>query len=332
MTAQIFRSMRTGWRWYELAFWAFAFALLALAPSRLLLLNEIAIFALLALSLDLILGFAGIVSLGQGAFFGIGAYAAGLLAKHFSEHVLLGDPTVGLLIAGLAASLIGFASSFLVLRGSDLTRLMVTLGVALIVQEVANRLDWITGGADGLQGVMPRPVLGVFEFDLFGRTAASYSLAVLFIAFLIARQLINAPFGLGLKAIRDNRLRAEAIGIPVNRRLIAIYTLAAGYAGMAGALLAQTTQFASLDMLDFQRSAETLLMLVIGGAGNLYGGILGAAVFAYAHDVLKGITAQYWQFWLGLSLIILVLFARGGATGLLALLYRRMRPSREPAP
>ena len=174
--------------------------------------------------------------------------------------------------------------------------------------------------------MLPRPVLGIFEFDLYGRTAATYSLAVLFVAFLAARQIINAPFGLGLKAIRDNRLRAEAIGIPVNRRLVAIYTLAAGYAGMAGALLTQTTQFASLDMLDFQRSAEALLMLVIGGAGNLFGGLIGAIVFAIAHDVLKGITAQYWQFWLGLSLIVLVLFARGGITGLLALLYRRVKP------
>ncbi|MBY0610546.1 MAG: branched-chain amino acid ABC transporter permease [Beijerinckiaceae bacterium] len=325
-----FRSMQTGWRWYEIVFWAAAFAMLVLAPSRLLLLNEIAIFALLALSLDLILGFAGIVSLGHAAFFGVGAYTAGLLAKHFSEHALLGDPTIGLGIAALTAAIIGFASSFLVLRGSDLTRLMVTLGVALIVQEIANRLDWITGGADGLQGVLPRPVLGAFEFDLYGRTAATYSLVVLFIAFVVARQVVHAPFGLGLKAIRDNRLRAEAIGIPVNRRLIAIYTLAAALAGMAGALLAQTTQFASLDMLDFQRSAEALLMLVIGGAGNLFGGLLGAIVFAIAHDVLKGITAQYWQFWLGLSLIILVLFARGGLTGLLRLLYRRVRPEAAP--
>ena len=288
-----------GWRWYEALFWLVALAMLAVAPTRLLLLNEIAILALLALSLDLILGFAGVVSLGQAAFFGLGGYAAGLLAQKYPEHPLLGDPVFGLLAAGAIAAALGFLTSFLVLRGSDLTRLMVTLGVALIMHELANRLDWLTGGADGLQGILPRNVLGIFPFDLYGRTAATYSMSVLFVLFVAARLIVHSAFGLGLKAARDNRLRAEAIGIPVNRRLVIIYTIAAAYAGVAGALLTQTTQFASLDMLDFQRSAEALLMLVIGGAGSLYGGLLGAIVFSVMHDALKSITGQYWQFWLG---------------------------------
>lgn len=312
------------WRWAEFAFWLVALAMVFVLPSRMLLLNEIAILALLALSLDLILGFAGIVSLGHGAFFGIGAYVAGLLAKAGAGAAPLSDPLLGLAIAGAAAGLVGFATSFLVLRGSDLTRLMVTLGVALIFSELANKLDWITGGADGLQGVMSSPVLGLFEFDLFGRTAYLYSLSVLFALFLLARRIVHSPFGLSLKAIKGNALRASAIGMPVNRRLVAIYTLAACYAGIAGALLAQTTQFVSLDVLEFHRSADALLMLVFGGAGSLYGALIGAAAFKILNDVIASITQQYWMFWLGLSLVLLVLFVRGGLMGLIDMIRARL--------
>ncbi len=314
----------SSWRWHEYAFWIFALLMVFLVPSRLLLLNEVAIMALLALSLDLILGYAGIVSLGHGAFFGVGAYTAGLVAKHFAGHFLLADPIIGLLLAGIGAGLAGFVSSFLVLRGADLTRLMVTLGIALIIGEVANKFSGITGGSDGLQGVIPGKILGIFEFDLAGRNAYLYSLSVLFILFLLARRIVHSSFGLSLKAIKGNPLRSRAIGMPVERRLIAIYTIAAIYAGIAGALLAQTTQFVSLDVLEFHRSADAMLMLVFGGAGVLYGGIIGAIVFTVIHDVLKDITPQYWQFWLGLSLVLLVLFAQGGITGLLDALRRKM--------
>jgi branched-chain amino acid transport system permease protein len=205
---------------------------------------------------------------------------------------------------------VGFVTSFLMLRGADLTRLMVTLGVALVLGELANRNAWLTGGADGLQGVTIDPVFGIFEFDIFGRTAYAYSLCVLFILFLVARRVVNSPFGLSLLSVRDNALRARAVGIPVNRRLVAIYTLSAAYAGIAGALLAQTTQFVSLDVFEFHRSADVLLVLVIGGVGYLYGGLIGAVVFKLLQDALASLTPQYWQFWIGLLLVILVLSGR----------------------
>jgi branched-chain amino acid transport system permease protein len=205
------------------------------------------------------------------------------------------------------AGAIGLATSPLVLRGTDLTRLMVTLGVALILFELANRFDNLTGGADGLQGVTINPLLGRFSFGLSGVNAYGYSLAVLFLLFLVARRIVHSPFGYSLEAIRDNRTRALAIGIPVSRRLAAIYTIAAAYAGAAGALLAQTTAFVSLDVLDFHRSADVMLMVVLGGTGYLYGGILGAIVFRVMYDVLSGVTTQYWQFWLGLALVVLML-------------------------
>jgi branched-chain amino acid transport system permease protein len=296
---------KSRWKPWEFALWALALAAVALVPSKLLLLNDIAILALFALSLDLLLGYAGIVSLGHAAFFGFGAYAAGLFAIHVS-----GDPLLGLVAAGLAAGGLGFVTSFLVLRGSDLTRLMITLGVALMLLEAANRFSGLTGGADGLTGVVMQPVLGLFEFDLWGRTAYLYSLSVLFVLFVLARAVVHSPFGLSLKAIKGNRLRASSLGIAPNRRLVAIYTIAALYAGVAGALLAQTTQFVSLDVLAFHRSADGLLVLVIGGAGYLYGGLIGAVAFKLMHEVISGLTAQYWLFWLGLILVTLVLVGR----------------------
>jgi branched-chain amino acid transport system permease protein len=223
--------------------------------------------ALFAISLDIILGYTGIVSLGHAAFFGLGGYAAALFAKH-----VMPDPLVGLAVGIAAATLLGLMASLTILRGSDLTRLMVTLGLGLILMELANKLDWLTGGADGLQGVVMGPILGRFEFDLSGQTAAYYSLSVLLIFFVLLRRVTQSPLGATLMAIRDNRLRAMSIGIPVNARLTLAYTLAAAVAGAAGALMTQTTGFASLDLFEFHRSADVLLILVIGGTGWLYGG------------------------------------------------------------
>jgi len=297
---------RSHWHPLEVAFWLAAIATIYALPSRHLILTEIAILGLFALSLDLILGYAGIVSLGHAAFFGFGAYAAGLLAK----HGLVTEPLLALIASGLAAMVLGFATSFLVLRGSDLTRIMVTLGVAVVLREIANRYAGLTGGADGLQGVEITPLFGLFRFDIFGHTAYCYALGVLLVLFLVARRIVHSSFGLSLLAIKGNPLRAAAVGIPVNARLVAIYTIAAGYAGVAGALLTQTTAFASLSVFDFDRSADLLLVLVIGGAGYLYGGLIGAIVFKLMQDYLSSLTPQYWPFWIGLLLVALVLVGR----------------------
>jgi branched-chain amino acid transport system permease protein len=301
---------RARWHPLEVAFWLAALSSVYLLPGHHLILTEIAILGLFALSLDLILGYAGIVSLGHAAFFGFGAYTAGLLAK----HAIVTEPLLALLASGVAAMLLGFATSFLVLRGSDLTRIMVTLGVALVLREVANRNAWLTGGADGLQGVEVKPLLGLFRFDMFGHTAYCYSLTVLFVLFLLARRVVHSSFGLSLLSIKGNPLRAAAVGVPVNARLVAAYTIAAAYAGIAGALLTQTTAFASLSVFDFDRSADLLLVLVIGGTGYLYGGLIGAAVFKLMQDHLASLTPQYWQFWIGLMLILLVLVGRDRLT------------------
>jgi branched-chain amino acid transport system permease protein len=295
----------TRWKAWEWGLWALALASPLLLPRQAPMVNEIAIVALFALSLDLILGYSGIVSLGHAAFFGMGAYSAALFAKH-----VMPDPLIGLAFAAFSATLLGAICSFTIQRGSDLTRLMVTLGVGLILLELANKLDWLTGGADGLQGVVMAPVLGQFEFDLSGKTAAWYSLTVMLLCFVLARRLVQSPFGATLMAVRDNRLRAMAIGIPVASRLAVIYTVAAGMAGVAGGLMAQTTGFASLDVFAFDRSADVMLLLVIGGTGWLYGGLAGAVVFKVMQDVISAATPQYWMFWMGLFLVVLMLVGR----------------------
>jgi branched-chain amino acid transport system permease protein len=293
------------WKLWEIPLWIAALASPLLLTSHALIINEIAIVALFALSLDLILGFTGIVSLGHAAFFGMGAYSAALFAK-----LVMPDPLVGLAVGVSTATVLGALCSATILRGTDLTRLMVTMGVGLILMELANKLDWLTGGADGLQGVVMGPLLGRFEFDLYGRTAAWYSMSVLLLVFVLARRFVNSPFGATLRAIRDNRLRAMAIGIPVTSRLALVYTVAAAVAGAAGALMAQTTGFASLDLFEFHRSADVTLILVIGGVGWLYGGITGAIVFKLMQDAISSITPQYWTFWIGLFLVVLVLVGR----------------------
>jgi branched-chain amino acid transport system permease protein len=298
---------RTRFGLLEIMFWLAALASIWLLPGRHLILTETAIWGLFALSLDLILGYAGIISLGHAAFFGVGAYAAGLIAK----YEIITEPTLALLCAGLIAAALGFATSFLVLRGSDLTRLMVTLGVALLSYELANKFGEITGGADGLQGVTMAPIFGVWRFDIFGHNAYVYTLAWLFVLFLLARRIVNSPFGLSLKAIKGNALRASAVGVAVNRRLVAVYALSAGYAGIAGGLLAQTQAFASLSMLSIERSADALLMVIIGGTGYLYGGLVGALVYRLLQDFLSTFSTRYWQYWIGFALIMMVLFGRG---------------------
>jgi len=301
------------WRWIEIVFWLATLLPFVLTPNYLVLASQIAITALFALSLDLILGYAGIVSLGHAAFFGFGAYTAGIISKYG-----WGEPLSGLLIAGLAAGLLGYAMSFIIARFRHLALIMLTLGFGFLLLELANSMGWLTGGADGLQGVRMWPLLGMFKFDLWGVTSYWYSLIVLFLLFLVCRRLINSPFGLSLRGIRENILRMRALGAESRAHLQKIYTISAAIAGVAGALLTQTTETVSLGVLDFQRSADILVILILGGAGRLYGGLIGAIIFMVARDQFSGINPQYWYFPIGVLLIVVVLFLPNGILGGLA--------------
>jgi branched-chain amino acid transport system permease protein len=272
------------------------------------------------LSLDLILGYAGIVSLGHAAFFGLGAYTAGIISKYG-----WGEPLTGLAIAAALAGAVGYAMSLIIARFRHLALIMITLGLGLLVHEAANSASWLTGGADGLQGIRIRPLFEHFRFDIYGRTAYAYSLAVLFLMFLVARRLIHSPFGLALRGIRENALRMPAIGAPSRAHIRKIYTIAAAMAGVAGALLAQTTSTVSLEVLSFQRSADVLVILILGGAGRLYGGILGAVIYMVARDQFSGLNPQFWYFWIGLLLVAVVMFLPNGILGGLSRLAARWR-------
>ena len=311
---------QTRWQPAEIAFWAATLLPFVLFPNHLVLASQIAITALFALSLDLILGYAGIVSLGHAAFFGLGAYTAGILSKHgWSE------PLLGLVIAPAVAGLAGYATSFIIARFRHLTLIMITMGLGFLLHEAANSAEWLTGGSDGLQGVHKAPILGLLRFDLYGYTAYAYSLVVLFAVFLVARRLIGSPFGLALRGIRENSTRMPAIGSPSLAHIRKVYTMAAVVAGMAGALLTHTTATVSLGVLEFQRSAEILIILVLGGAGRLYGGLVGAIIFMVARDQFSGVAPQYWYFWIGALLVAVVMLLPNGVLGGLAQFSRRWR-------
>jgi branched-chain amino acid transport system permease protein len=307
----------TRWRPLETVFWLCTLLPFVLAPNYLSLASQIAITALFALSLDLILGYAGIVSLGHAAFFGMGAYTAGLIAKHYWT-----EPISALLIAGVFAGVLGYALSHIVVRFRHLALIMLTLGFGLLLAEAANSASALTGGADGLQGFRVPNVLG-FKFDMFGRAAYAYALAVLFLSFLICRRIIHSPFGLALRGIRENATRMPAIGAPSLSHLRKAYTIAAVFAGLAGAVLTHTTSTVSLDVLSFGRSADVLVILILGGAGRLYGGIIGAIIYMVARDQFSGVNPQYWYFWIGLLLVAVVMFLPNGILGGLSALHKK---------
>ena len=292
--------------------WLAAIAAYFAFPGYLPLIAQILATILFALSTDLVLGYAGIVTLGQAAFFGTGAYTSGILAAHG-----WGEPVTGLVAAAVAAATIGFISGLVVLRSSGLTLLMQTLVVAALLREAANKASAVTGGDDGLQGMQVWPIFGHFEFGLFGRTAFFYCLAVLFLCWLTVRRLVHSPFGRSLTGIRENVGRMHAIGAPVSRRLLTVYTISAALAGVSGALIAQTTGFVGLDSLSLERSGAVLIMLIIGGVGQLYGAFIGVPLYMIAQDRFSSIEPVYWYFWIGLLMVLLVTFARGGVLGLL---------------
>jgi branched-chain amino acid transport system permease protein len=292
--------------------WIIAIAAFFLLPEYLSLGARILVYVLFALSLDLILGYAGIITLGHSAFFGLGAYTAGILGAKYGVT----DPFLQLVAAALAAALLGISTGAVILRTKALTLLMLTLAITSIVLEIANKASSLTGGADGLSGVQVAPILGLFKFDLFGRTAFIYCLVALFLAWLLLRRLIYSPFGAMLTGIRENTARMHAVGAPVYWRLVLVYTLSATLAGVAGALLTQVNQFVGLNVLGLEPSGDLLVMLILGGVGRLYGAFVGPVVYLVAQDYLAKQYPEYWYLGIGLLLIVVVLFARGGILGL----------------
>jgi branched-chain amino acid transport system permease protein len=308
-------------RWFEALPWIAAAGAYFVFPDYLALGAQILAVIIFALSVDLVLGYAGIVTLGQAAFFGTGAYTAGILAANG-----WGEPLSGLLAAGAMAGVVGLLSGAIILRTSGLTLLMQTLVVAAMLYEAANKGGRLTGGSDGLQGMDVWPILGRYRFDMFGHTAYLYCLAALALAWIVVRALVHSSFGRSLTGIRENVTRMHAIGAPVDRRKLIVYAFAAALAGVSGALIAQTTQFVGLGVLSLERSGTILIMLIIGGVGRLYGAFIGVPLYMIAQDRFSTIDPVYWYFWIGLYMVLMVVFAPGGVLGLIARLGRQGTP------
>jgi branched-chain amino acid transport system permease protein len=294
-----------------------------LAPGYLDLGTRVVILVLCAMSLDLLVGYCGLVTLGHAAFFGVGAYAAGILALRASA-----EPVLGLLAGGAAAAVLGIVSGAVLLRSRRLTLIMLSLATVLIMQEMANRLGWLTGGADGLQGIVMAPVAGQFAFDLFGRVSYVYAAVVLALGFLAFRSLVDSDFGKSLVGIRENEARMRAIGTPVDARLRTAFVAAAAMAGVAGALQAQVAEFVALNALSVEFSSEILIMLILGGAGRRYGAFLGAPVYVVMQDYLAREDPANWYLWIGLLLLAIVFLAPGGLTAWVSVLAQRLKGKR----
>ena len=303
--------LTAGSLWHVLP-WALALVFYYFADGYHSLGTNILGMILFALSLDLALGYAGIITLGHAAFYGVGAYAAGLMAIHVNN-----DPLLGLAAATLLAALLGFLTGILILHTRGETLLMLTLAIAAILYEAANHMRWLTGGDDGLSGIRPGPIFGIFRFDLWGKTAFLYSLGVLFVWFVIAWRVVRSPFGRSLDGIRQNPRRMRAIGTPVWWRLVAMYTLSAAMAGTAGALTAQSVRLVGLSVFELLTSGIVVVMLVLGGERRLYGAFIGATIYVLVQDYAGSINPFYWMFVIGGLLIVIVLFFEGGLMGII---------------
>jgi branched-chain amino acid transport system permease protein len=299
-------------RWPEALPWLIAVACYFVFSDRMTFGSQVLVMVIFALSLDLILGYAGIITLGHAAFFGIGAYtvALGSLRLGWSE------PISGIIAGGLFAGLVGAIVGSFMLRYRGLTLLMLTIAFAAMLQESGNLRSDITGGYDGLPGLSFDPLLGLFAYDLYGRTNYLYALAVLAIIFYFVRRIVYSPFGQALTGIRENVRRMHAIGSPVHRRLVTVYMISAAIAGVAGALFTQTNAYVTLTVFDFENSAKVMVMLILGGTGRLYGAFVGATVYMVLEDYFSKLSPTFWQLGIGLLLVLAVLFARRGVFGL----------------
>jgi len=309
-------------QWWEALPWVAGLAVYFLFPTYLAFGTQVLVTILFALSLDLVLGYAGIVTLGHAAFFGAGAYTVGMLAAHAGWT----EPLSGLVAAALVAGLLGLVSGWILLRTHGLTLLMLTLCTMALLEQAANMFSGWTGGFDGMPGLTFKPILGLFKFDvLYFRSQYLYALAVLFLVFIVVRVLVYSPFGRSLTGIRENLLRMHAVGAPVRARQVLVYAISAALAGIAGAVFVQATGYVNLAVLGLERAAGVLIILILGGYGRLYGAFVGAIVYMLLEHTLSKAYPTAWQLGLGLTLMLVALYARNGVIGLGESLWRRWR-------
>jgi branched-chain amino acid transport system permease protein len=317
---------RARFRWGEAAPLLVGVACFFLFPNYLVFGASVLTMALFTVSLDLIIGFAGVLTLGHGIFYGLGAYAAGLFALHGLNEPI-SDAVLSALLAAVVAAIVGP----FVLRLRGLRLIMVTLALASIALEVANKADALTGGHDGLQGLEIAPIFGRFEWALDGSASYLYALGWLILCLVAARTIVASPFGLALQGIRENETRMRVLGSPVQMQLAIAYVISAFVAGLAGAIATETNAFVSLDVLSLDVSIYALAMLVLGGICRVYGAVLGTVVYMGVQYFTQELNASYWMFAIGLLLIVVVRFARGGLLGAASAAWLRLAGGATPA-
>ncbi|WP_295848470.1 branched-chain amino acid ABC transporter permease [Tardiphaga sp.] len=278
-----------------------------LFPDDLAFLTRLIGIAFLVLSLDLVTGYCGIATLGHAALFGVAAYAAGIACVRGVT-----DPIALLMVGIVAGTLMGVISGALIARFRGLPQLVLSIAVGQLVAALANKLQWLTGGSDGLSGIAPGKVFGIYHFDMYSRTAFLFSLAALVIVFVALTRFSRSPFGLMCRAIKDDDLRAKMIGVAIYPRLVIMYGVSGAVAGVGGALTAISTGVVGLDSVSFERSAEVLVMLVLGGAGHLWGALAGTVIFMIFEHIVAAANPFHWMMLVGLLLIGIVLFAPKG--------------------
>ncbi|MGY1742108.1 MULTISPECIES: branched-chain amino acid ABC transporter permease [unclassified Blastococcus] len=295
-----------------------------MGPDETSILSRVLVFGLFAVSLDLLVGITGLPSLGHAAYFGVGAYAAGLVAEHWTPNAPV-PVLMGAAAGGAAAVLTGW----LVVRSDGVFFLMLTLAIGEITAQLALQLDDVTGGSDGLFGI-PNFRIGGEVLRLEGYRYW-YVLAVFVIAFAAIWLISRSPFGLALRGIRDNEARMRSLGYSPFRYKYVAYVLAGAFAGVAGGLFAQLNRIVNPSDAGFALSAITLLALVLGGAGSLWGPVVGMAVVVVVRDYYGPDLGGHGPLVLGIVFVLAVYVLPRGFAGLAGLGgLRRGRRDRTP--
>jgi branched-chain amino acid transport system permease protein len=291
-----------------------AVLLLALLPfvmarHQLSILTELLIFGLFALSLDLIMGYAGLVSFGHAAYFGLGAYASALLLLQWEVPI-----PIALVTGAIVAALVAWPVGYLATRATGIYFAMLTLAFAQLLYTVAYKWRSLTGGSDGIAGV-PKTALWWHGPSVAAPRAYYFLVLVTFlVAFVLCRALVVSPFGRALVAIRENERKFETLGCDPARFKVIVFAAAAGVAGLAGALFAPFRGFASPEVMFWVASGQALMMVIVGGIGTLVGPVIGAMVFILVQEVLSSYT-EHWMILTGAVFVLMVIFLPGGVVG-----------------
>jgi branched-chain amino acid transport system permease protein len=284
---------------------------LGLPPYAMTLLTEALILGLFAMSLDLMVGYARLISFGHAAAYGFGAYACGNLLLHTSIPL-----PFAVLMSGILGGVVAIGVGWVCTQATGVSFSMLTLAYAQLLYAVAFKWTSVTGASDGLAGIPRNP--GPFGVTWWSTKAGFYylTLACLIGVFLFCRELVRSPFGAVLRGIRENEAKTIALGYNTRRYKIAIVAISYGFAGLAGALYASFAGFANTELLFWLLSGQVLIMVIVGGTGTLIGPILGAMFFLYAQQKLSTYTDS-WALFFGVIFILFVLFLPEGIWGLL---------------